>query len=118
MKITKKQLRKIIKEEKAKILEAENNPGFVKNKREIGHGDPNYVPLWKRPQPPGTERGKWDMFKSGVDGEFYRSMRSGMKGYLLQTRRKEGRDKIDQEDIKQLKAAMDDALQRIIKEFS
>ena len=119
MKITKRQLRRIIKEEKAKILEAEKKPAFVKNKRVFGHGDPNYVPISLRPQPPGTARSKRRIFKKADDGgEFYRMLKSTMKGYLAETGRTEGRDKLDKEDIKQLKEAMDEALQRIIKEFS
>ena len=94
MKITKRQLKQIIKEEVAKIQE--------------GYLDP---------VPHGATRKKYRVFSTGDNSYLFEKLESMMDGYLAEKERKEGAG-WDADDTAALKLAMDDAYARIIRRYS
>ena len=94
MKITRRQLRRIIREEKARIQE--------------GYLDPAAA---------GSTRSQYRIFKSGDDGYIFGMLESQLEGYIAEKMRKEGAG-LDDDDLEILEAAMADALNRIRRRFS
>jgi hypothetical protein len=93
MKITKRQLLRIIREEKTKILEGYLDKGA-----------------------PGSTRSQYRIFKFGDDGYIYEKLESQLEGYVAEKMRKEGTG-LDEQDFEALEVAMTDALYRLKRRF-
>ena len=93
MKISKRQLLRIIREEKTKILEGYLDQGS-----------------------PGSTRSLYRIFKPGDDGYIYEKLESQLEQYVAEKMRKEGTG-LDEQDFQALEAAMMDALLRLKRRF-